>query len=71
MQSIFKVQPEVPPALLVVVVVGLILWLVPPALHLGPLGSVVTGALALALAFVLAARVKQGQAERRGDAKPR
>lgn len=65
MQSIFKVQPEVPPALLVVVVVGGVLWIVPPALRLGPLGTVVAGTCALALAFAMARRVAQGQAQRR------
>jgi uncharacterized membrane-anchored protein len=65
MQPIFKNQPELPPALLVIVVVALVLWLVPPALHLGPIGIVVTGACALALGFTMARRVAEGQAQRR------
>jgi hypothetical protein len=67
-QPVFKNQPELPPAVLVIVVVGLVLWLVPPSLHLGPIGTVVTGACALALAFTLARRVAEGQAQRRADA---
>jgi Flp pilus assembly protein TadB len=68
MQPIFKNQPELPPTVLVIVVVGLIIWLVPAALHLGPLGTVVVGVCALALAFTLARRVAEGQAQRRADA---
>jgi hypothetical protein len=68
MQPIFKNQPELPPSVLVIVLVGLILWLVPPALHLGPLGTVVVGACGLALAFALARRVAAGQAQRRAQA---
>ena len=65
MQPIFKNQPELPPVVLVIVLVGLILWLVPPAMHLGPMGTVVLGFCALALAFAMARRVADGQAERR------
>ena len=68
MHSMFRTQPEIPPVLLVIVVVGVFLWFIPPALHLGPLGLVVCGAIALALAFSMAERVKIGQAERRAEA---
>jgi Flp pilus assembly protein TadB len=68
MQPIFKSQPELPPVVLVIVLVGLIVWLVPPALHLGPLGIVVVAVCALALAFTLARRVAEGQAQRRAHA---
>jgi uncharacterized membrane-anchored protein len=68
MQPVFKNQPELPPAVLVIVVVGLVLWLVPAALHLGPIGTVVTGACALALGFTMARRVAEAQALRRAEA---
>ena len=68
MQPVFRNQPELPPVVLVIVLVGLVLWLVPPALHLGPIGIVVTGAGALALGFTMARRVAAGQAQRRAEA---
>ena len=68
MEPLFKVQPEVPPLLLAAVVFGLIIWVVPPALHLGPLGKIVTGFCALALAAALARRAAAGQAQRRAAA---
>ncbi len=62
MLSIFAKEPEVPPNLLVVLVVGLCMWIVPPALHLGALGLAVTAILSLAFAFTLARRITAGQA---------
>jgi Na+/H+-translocating membrane pyrophosphatase len=65
MQSLFKRQPEMPPLLVVFMVVVVAIFIVLPGLHLGPLGMVVGGVISVTVAFAMGRRVETMQAQRR------
>jgi uncharacterized membrane protein len=68
MLSKLKQPLEMPPSMVVVLVIGLSVFIIAPALHYGPLGTVVLGAVATFLAFAMGRRVKESQTRRRAEA---
>jgi hypothetical protein len=64
----FKNGMEMPPYLVVIVVIGAVVFFILPGLHLAPLGKVAVTACAVAAAFAMARRVQVMQAARRAAA---
>lgn len=64
----FKNQWEMPPALVLVLIIGAVVFAILPGLHLSPLGKAVGTVIAVVIAFAMARRVQQMQAQRRAAA---
>jgi hypothetical protein len=61
----FSSKWDMPPGMVVPLVVGVVFFVLLPGLKLGPIGDVVSGFIALAVAFTMLRRVEAIQAKRR------
>jgi hypothetical protein len=61
----FRNQWEMPPALVIVLIIGAVVFAILPGLHLSPLGQAVGTVIAVIVAFAMGRRVQRMQAHRR------
>jgi hypothetical protein len=60
----FKSSWEMPPVLVLLLIIGTVVFAILPGLHLTPLGDAVGTVIAVAVAFAMVRRMKQLQARR-------